>query len=57
MPKLLNFEYIGAYTQTEMGHGSDVQNLETIAELDMKTDEIVLHSPTLTSTKWWVGYD
>jgi acyl-CoA oxidase len=29
--------------------------LETTATLDTKTDEWVVHSPTLTATKWWIG--
>ncbi|KAI5344223.1 hypothetical protein L3X38_012100 [Prunus dulcis] len=40
---------------TELGHGSDVQGLETTATFDPKTDEFVLNSPTLTSSKWWPG--
>ncbi|EJD36707.1 acyl-CoA oxidase [Auricularia subglabra TFB-10046 SS5] len=46
---------IGCYAQTELGHGTDVAALETTATFDPKTDEFVLHSPTLTSTKWWIG--
>lgn len=29
--------------------------LETTATYDKKTQEFVMHSPTLTSTKWWPG--
>jgi len=45
--------YLGAYAQTELGHGSNVRGLETIATFDKETDEFVIHSPTLTSLKWW----
>ena len=45
----------GAYCQTELGHGSNIQGLETTATLDMDADEIVLNSPTITSTKFWPG--
>ena len=38
-----------------MGHGSDVQSLETVAEFDVSKDEFILDSPTLTSTKMWPG--
>merc|ERR1719414_597330 len=48
-----NLEYIGAYAQTELGHGSNVRGLETTATFDPETDEFVIHSPTLTSIKWW----
>lgn len=45
--------YFGAYAQTELGHGSNVRGLETTATFDKETDEFVVHSPTLTSLKWW----
>lgn len=46
---------IGAYAQTELGHGSDVQSLETEAVFDEKTQEFILNSPTVSSYKWWPG--
>ncbi|XP_050736712.1 peroxisomal acyl-coenzyme A oxidase 1-like [Eriocheir sinensis] len=46
---------IGTYAQTEMGHGTFLRGLETTATYDSKTQEFVLHSPTITSTKWWPG--
>jgi len=51
----LRMEILGCYGQTEMGHGSDVQSLETTATFDKTKDEFIMHSPTLTSTKWWPG--
>ena len=51
----MDFRMIGCYAQTELGHGSNVQGLETTATYDPKTDEIVMNSPTISSTKWWVG--
>jgi hypothetical protein len=44
-------QIIGCYAQTELGHGSNVQGLETTATFDPKTDEFIIHSPTLTSSK------
>ncbi|KAM0786049.1 hypothetical protein ACM66B_006860 [Microbotryomycetes sp. NB124-2] len=55
MQKCLNHEIIGCYMQTELGHGSNVQQLETTATYDPKTQEFVLNSPTISSTKWWIG--
>ncbi|VAH70000.1 unnamed protein product [Triticum turgidum subsp. durum] len=49
------FQIIGTYAQTELGHGSNVQGLETTATFDPSTDEFIMHSPTLTSSKWWPG--
>lgn len=46
---------MGCYAQTELGHGSNIASLETLATLDEKTDEFVIHSPTPTSTKYWPG--
>eukprot|EP01046_Picozoa_sp_COSAG06_P048937 COSAG06_NODE_7420_length_2510_cov_3.199088_1_plen_282_part_00 len=47
------FSYMGAYAQTELGHGSNVRGLETTATFDKDQDEFVINSPTLTSMKWW----
>ncbi|KAH9777132.1 peroxisomal acyl-coenzyme A oxidase 1 [Citrus sinensis] len=55
LPLAYKMEIIGCYAQTELGHGSNVQGLETTATFDPQTDEFVIHSPTLTSSKWWPG--
>ncbi|KAG2604374.1 hypothetical protein PVAP13_4NG058433 [Panicum virgatum] len=55
LPLAYKFQIIGCYAQTELGHGSNVQGLETTATFDPKTDGFVIHSPTLTSSKWWPG--
>ena len=55
MPKINNLNILGCYAQTEIGHGSDVQGLETTATFDPKTDEFVIHTPSMTATKWWPG--
>ncbi|KAI8098233.1 acyl-CoA dehydrogenase/oxidase C-terminal [Gilbertella persicaria] len=53
-PALRN-EIIGCYAQTELGHGSNVQGLETTATYLPETNEFEIHSPTLTASKWWIG--
>lgn len=55
LPQINNCDILGCYAQTELGHGSNVAGLETTATLDKKTDEFVIHSPTITSTKFWPG--
>ncbi|CAL5187671.1 unnamed protein product [Lathyrus oleraceus] len=55
LPLANKMQIIGCYAQTELGHGSNVQGLETTATFDPQTDEFVIHSPTLTSSKWWPG--
>ncbi|KAI9314437.1 acyl-CoA dehydrogenase/oxidase C-terminal [Dichotomocladium elegans] len=51
----LKHHIIGCYAQTEIGHGSNVQGLETTATYINETNEFEIHSPTLTSSKWWIG--
>lgn len=50
-----NFQIIATYAQTELGHGSNLKGLETEATYDAATQEFVIHSPTMTATKWWPG--
>ncbi|KAJ6529033.1 peroxisomal oxidase [Mycena vulgaris] len=46
---------LGCYLQTELGHGTNVGRLETTATYLPETREFEINSPTLTSTKWWIG--
>lgn len=46
---------MGCYAQTELGHGSNVAGIETTATLDLQTDDFVINSPTVSSTKFWPG--
>ncbi|KAK2779476.1 hypothetical protein FQN53_001372 [Emmonsiellopsis sp. PD_33] len=55
IPKTERFEILGSYAQTELGHGSNVRGLETTATFDKNTDEFVINSPTVSSTKYWIG--
>ncbi|KAJ5692906.1 Acyl-CoA oxidase [Penicillium macrosclerotiorum] len=55
MPLIESWKIIGAYAQTELGHGSNVRGLELQARWDGHAKEFVLHSPTLTASKWWNG--
>jgi acyl-CoA oxidase len=55
IPKTERFEIFGSYSQTELGHGSNVRGIETTATFDETTDEFVMNSPTLSSTKYWIG--
>jgi acyl-CoA oxidase len=45
---------IGCIALTELGRGSNVSDLETIASYDKVTNEFILSSLTPTSTKWWI---
>ncbi|GFR89175.1 acyl-coenzyme A oxidase, partial [Elysia marginata] len=55
LPLALNHKIIGTYAQTELGHGTNLRNLETTATFDPQTDEFVMNTPKITSMKWWPG--
>ncbi|KIM82062.1 hypothetical protein PILCRDRAFT_820972 [Piloderma croceum F 1598] len=52
---IANRGILGCYLQTELGHGTNVSQLETTATYIPETQEFVINSPTLTSRKWWIG--
>lgn len=54
-PKIASRDWIACYAQTELAHGSDVQNLQTIATFDNKTQEFIIHTPSVDAIKWWPG--
>ena len=54
-PKVDNWEIIGCYGQTELGHGSNVRGIELQAKWDPKSKSFIIHSPTVTASKWWNG--
>ncbi|XP_064474025.1 peroxisomal acyl-coenzyme A oxidase 1-like [Ornithodoros turicata] len=51
----LMMKIVGSYAQTELGHGTFIRGLETRATYDPDTEEFVLHTPNLSSIKWWPG--
>lgn len=55
LPMIDRLEMMGAYAQTELGHGSDIQHLETTATYHHPTQQFILHSPTISSIKFWPG--
>ncbi|KAF7587172.1 hypothetical protein BBP40_007635 [Aspergillus hancockii] len=55
LPLIDDLKVTGAYAQTELSHGTFVRGIETTATFDPTTDEFIIDSPTLTSTKYWPG--
>ncbi|MBB5917211.1 acyl-CoA oxidase [Nocardia transvalensis] len=53
--RLLSLDLLGCFAMTESGHGSDVANLETTATYDPATGEFVVHSPTESARKDYIG--
>ncbi|KAG6877480.1 hypothetical protein C0993_006948 [Termitomyces sp. T159_Od127] len=54
-PLIATRRILGCYLQTELGHGTNVAQLETTATYIPETREFEINSPSLTSSKWWVG--
>ncbi|WP_075737769.1 acyl-CoA dehydrogenase family protein [Streptomyces acidiscabies] len=50
--RMLEGRAVGSYVVTELGHGSDLNNVETIAEFDTDTREFVLTTPSSTAVKF-----
>ena len=57
LPLAQTLKVIGTYAQTELGHGTFVRGLETTATYDREAEGFIVHSPALSSTKWWPGGD
>ncbi|MFI6865304.1 acyl-CoA dehydrogenase [Nocardia sp. NPDC050406] len=53
--RLITLDLLGCFAMTETGHGSDVANLETTATYDPSTQEFVVHSPTPSARKDYIG--
>ncbi|KAK3103843.1 hypothetical protein FSP39_022372 [Pinctada imbricata] len=49
------YKILGTYAQTELGHGTYLQGLETTATYDPGTQEFILNTPTISAMKWWPG--
>ncbi|SOE22634.1 Acyl-coenzyme A oxidase [Spirosomataceae bacterium TFI 002] len=48
-------ELLGCFAMTETGHGSNVRDLETITTYDHAKKELIVHSPTYTAGKEYIG--
>ncbi|KAI8393994.1 uncharacterized protein BYT42DRAFT_552987 [Radiomyces spectabilis] len=50
-----NYRILGCFAMTELGHSSALRDIETVATYDQSSDEFIIQSPSITSTKWWIG--
>lgn len=55
LPGVLNLELPGVYAMTEIGHGSDVGNVDTTATFIPEDDEFEIHTPFRAAWKEFLG--
>jgi len=55
LEKVASMELPGCFAMTEIGHGSNVRDIDTIARYDPETDEFVVDSPCPAAGKTWIG--
>src|SRR5690625_2590013 len=55
LPDVMSLDLLGCFAMTELGGGSDVQNLETTATYDLATGEFVITTPTPSAEKAYIG--
>ncbi len=55
LPSVGNLDLLGGFAMTEEGHGSNVRDIETVAEYDPRSDEFVITTPCDSARKIYIG--
>ena len=55
LESLSDYEEVGGMVLTEIGHGSNVQQLGTTATYDETTEEFIINTPNEMAMKFWIG--
>ena len=55
LPKVASLESPGCFAMSEVGHGSNVADLETVVRWDSDTRSFRLHTPSESARKDWAG--
>lgn len=50
-----NYIVKGCFAMTELGHGSNVRGIETMATYDKNTGEFIINTPCESAQKYWIG--
>lgn len=50
-----DYEVAGCFGLTELGHGSNVRGIETVATYDPSREEFIITTPCETAQKYWIG--
>ncbi len=55
LAQIISLELPGCFAMTETGHGSNVQSVETTATYEPEAGEFVIHTPTASARKDYIG--
>jgi acyl-CoA oxidase len=55
LAQIASLELPGCFAMTELGHGSNVRDIQTQAVYDAGTGEFVIHTPSETARKEYIG--
>eukprot|EP00271_Cylindrocystis_brebissonii_P008928 TRINITY_DN23463_c0_g1_i1.p1 TRINITY_DN23463_c0_g1~~TRINITY_DN23463_c0_g1_i1.p1 ORF type:complete len:695 (-),score=132.58 TRINITY_DN23463_c0_g1_i1:105-2189(-) len=49
------YQVAGCFALTELGHGSNVRGIETVATYDARSQEFIISTPCESAQKFWIG--
>ena len=52
--KIDSLEILGCFCITELGYGNNVVEMETTLTYDKATQEFIVDTPTIMSSKYWI---
>lgn len=55
LPQVGAMKLVGCYAMTEIGHGSDIRSLETVARYDRAAGQFVIDTPVPAARKQFIG--